>query len=429
MKVFPCYQKVEVKTGMKIPAMTKIMAQNTPAGLSREEIRSFITDKMAAELAGKELTGKKVGILTGSRGIRNIQFIIQTVIGELRQRGAEVVILPAMGSHGGATAEGQRSLLDHYGINEANLGVPIVADMETAAVGYINSHPVYIARRALELDWVLPVNRVKAHTDFHSDYESGIVKMLVIGLGKRAQAEAVHQHGLKGLRTLIPQVAEKVLDHVSLLAGIALVENEKDETARIEILNRDTLFPREQELLQYSKTLLPRLPVSRLDVLVVRQMGKNISGVGIDPNITGRMRINGINDEAGTASRIVVLDLTDESDGNALGMGIADIITQRLYDKVDMEKTYMNTITSGFLERCFIPVVAPTDEKAVQTGLKTCGRVVTADTARIMVINNTLDLAEIYVAPSLLPEISAGYRLASPAPVNLFDEAGSLIWQ
>lgn len=414
---------------MKIPAMNKIVAQGTPGGLSREEIRAIITDKLTVELAGKKLNGKKVGILTGSRGIRNIQFIIHTVISELKQREADVIILPAMGSHGGATAKGQSALLDHYGINEANLGVPIVADMETTAVSDINGHPVYIASRALELDWILPINRVKAHTDFHSDYESGIVKMLVIGLGKRAQAEAVHQHGLKGLQTLIPKVAEKVLEHVSLLAGIAIVENQKDETARVEILNKENLFPRERELLQYSKTLLPKLPVSHLDVLVVRQMGKNISGVGIDPNVTGRMRINGINDEEGTARRIVVLDLTDESDGNALGMGIADIITQKLYDKVDMEKTYMNTITSGFLERCFIPVVAPTDQKAVQIGLKTCGRVVTADTARIMVINNTLDIAEIYVSPSVLSEVSAGYKLASPDTVYLFDETGNLIWQ
>ncbi len=414
---------------MKIPEMNKIMVNGNVCGLSLEEIETIITDKLSAQLVGKKISGKKVGILTGSRGIRNIQFIIKTVIKELEHRGADVVILPAMGSHGGATAEGQSALLDHYGINEAKLGVPIVADMNTTAIGDINGHPVYVASKALDLDWIVPINRVKAHTDFHSDHESGIVKMLVIGLGKRAQAEAVHQHGLKGLQTLIPKVAAKVLEHISLLAGVAIVENAKDETALIEILNKENLFPREQELLQYSKTLLPKLPADHLDVLVVRQMGKNISGVGIDPNITGRMRINGSNDEEGTASRIVVLDLTEESDGNALGMGIADIITKRLHDKVDIEKTYMNTITSGFLERCFIPVVAPTDQRAVQIGLQTCGRVVTPDNARIMVINNTLDLAGSYVSPALLPEISADYKVCSTAPVYLFDEAGNLIWR
>ncbi len=414
---------------MKIPAMNKITAQGNPSGLSQEEIKTIIKNQLAAELAKNSLNGKKVGILTGSRGIRNIQFILKTVISELQQQGAVVVILPAMGSHGGATAEGQRALLDHYGISEAELGVPIVADMSTTAVGDINGHPVYVASKALELDWILPVNRVKAHTDFHSDHESGIVKMLVIGLGKRAQAEAVHQHGLQGLQTLIPKVAAKVLEHVSLLAGIAIVENTKDETAFIEILNKENLFARERELLKHSKTLLPKLPASHLDVLVVATMGKNISGVGIDPNITGRIRINGAPDAAGTAQRIVVLDLTEESDGNALGMGIADIITKKLYNKVDIEKTYMNTITSGFLERCFIPVVAATDQRAVQIGLQTCGRVITPDTARIMVTHNTLDLAEIFVSPALLSEISADYKLASAAPVDLFDAAGNFIWQ
>jgi Uncharacterized conserved protein (DUF2088). len=421
--------KTEVNRDMKIPFMNKIVAQRNQSGLSAEEIEVIIRDKLAVEFSDKQLSGKKVGILTGSRGIRNLQCMIKTVIKELKQRGAQVVILPAMGSHGGATAQGQSAILDHYGINEVNLGVPIVADMETTVVDDLNGYPVYVASKALELDCILPINRVKAHTDFHSDHESGIVKMLVIGLGKKDQAEAVHQHGLKGLQTLIPKVAAKILEHVSLLAGIAVIENKDDETEQIEILNKNNIFKRERELLQYSKTMLPKLPANHLDVLVVRQMGKNISGVGIDPNVTGRIRINGAQDEAGTASRIAVLDLTVESDGNALGMGIADIITKRLFDKVDIEKTYMNTITSGFLERCFIPVVAPTDQRAVEIGLQACGRFVTEDTARIMVINNTIDLAEIYVSPALLPEISPDYKLVSANTVNLFDKIGNLIWQ
>ena len=418
----------EANTNMKFPAMKKIAAQGNSRGLSLEEIQMMITNKLADELAKSNLFGKRIGILAGSRGIRNLQFIIKTVISELQHRGAEVVILPAMGSHGGATAAGQSALLDHYGINESALGVPIIADMTTTQIDDIQGHPVYVASQALALDGILPVNRVKAHTDFHSDHESGIVKMLVIGLGKRIQAEAVHQHGLKGLQTLIPKIAAKVLDRVPLLAGIAIIENIKDETALIEVLNKENLFLKEQKLLQYSKTLLPKLPANQLDVLIVRQMGKNISGVGIDPNITGRMRINGAPDEAGTARRIIVLDLTEESDGNALGIGIADVITKQLYNKIDIEKTYLNTITSGFLERCFIPVVAPTDERAVQIGLQTCGRVVTPDTARIMVINNTIDLAEIYISPSLCSEISSEYQLASPDFINLFDEAGNLVW-
>lgn len=414
---------------MDIPAMKRVMAVEAPGGLSRQEIQKIIKDKLAAGLADKQLSGKTVGILAGSRGIRNLQFIFSVVISQLKQRGAEVVILPAMGSHGGATAQGQSSLLDHYGINEKTLGVPVWADMSTRLVGNIHGHPVYVAAKAFELDWIFPINRVKAHTDFHSEHESGIVKMLVIGLGKRAQAEAIHQHGLSGLQTLIPKVAAEVLQHVSLLGAFAIVENQKDETACLEFLNEKELFLREKQLLAYSKTLIPRLPISNLDVLVIREMGKNISGVGIDPNVTGRMRINGAADEPGTARRMVVLDLTDESDGNALGMGIADVITKRLYNKVDMEKTYMNTITSGFLERCFIPVVAPTDRRAIQIGLQTCGRLVSAVTARVMIIKHTLDLAELYLSPVLLPELPANYTAAEPAKKNLFDEQGNLCWQ
>ena len=203
---------------MKIPAMHKITAQEDIKGLSRQEIQANLTDNLAGLLHDKDIRGKKIGILAGSRGIRNLQFIIKTVVEQLKLRGAEIVILPAMGSHGGATAEGQKGILDHYGINEASLGAPIDADMKTTAVDDIDGQPVYVASRALELDWIIPVNRVKAHTDFHSDHESGIVKMLVIGLGKRAQAEAVHQHGLAGLQLLLPIVAAKVLAHVSMLA-------------------------------------------------------------------------------------------------------------------------------------------------------------------------------------------------------------------
>ncbi|MBP1764052.1 MAG: hypothetical protein H6Q65_1110 [Firmicutes bacterium] len=412
---------------MNIPAMHKITLQEIPASLPQEKIRTMITEQLTNELGGKSLLGKKIGILAGSRGIRNLQFIIKTTIEALQQKDAEVFIIPAMGSHGGATAEGQTAILAHYGISEQELGVPVLADMKTTVIGDINGHPVYAANSALELDFIVPVNRIKAHTDFHGDHESGIAKMLVIGLGKRDQAEAVHQHGSHGLRTLIPQVAAKVLEHVPLLAAVAIIENQKDETARVEILNKDNLFPKEQELLLLSKTLLPKLPARDLDVLVVREMGKNISGVGIDPNITGRTRINGTADEQGAPRRIVVLDLTEESEGNASGMGIADVITERLYRKTDMEKTYTNVITSGFLERCFIPVIAATDEQAIQIALQTCGRLVTPETARIMIIHSTLELGEIYVSPAVLPDISAHYTTVTQAAAPLLDNAGNLI--
>ena len=217
----------------------------------------------------------------------------------------------------------------------------------------------------------------------------------------------MHQLGISGLRDLIPQVARKILERVPLLGAVAIIENKWDETALIEVLNSKNLFSREQELLKLSKELLPKLPFDKLDVLVVLQMGKNISGVGIDPNVTGRMRINGVPDEDFSPKRIVVLDLTAESEGNALGMGIADVISQRLYDKVDIRKTYINTITSGSVERCFIPVIAASDEEAINIALQTCGRVVRLEDVRLAIINNTLELSQLYVSSALTAEVLA----------------------
>ncbi|KAA8679048.1 lactate racemase domain-containing protein [Clostridium sp. HV4-5-A1G] len=411
---------------IKMPVIHKIITEESCSCLSEKEIIEAVQNGIDREVAGKDIKGKKVGVLAGSRGIRDIKLIIKQVIINLKARGVDVIVLPAMGSHGGATAEGQRSILDHYGINEKELGVPIVSNMEVATIDHIGKQPVYVDKKVMDLDYIIPVNRVKAHTDFHGEHESGVVKMLVIGMGKQAQAEAVHQHGASGLKNLIPKVAKKVLEHVPLLAAVAIVENKRDMTAAVEVLNAENIFERDAELLKYSKKLLPKLPLNNLDVLVIKKMGKNISGVGMDPNVIGRMRINGIPDEEGTASRIAILDLTEESEGNALGMGIADVTTKRLYDKVDIQKTYMNTITSGFLERCFIPVVAPTDKEAIRIGLQTCGRAVSERTARIMLIESTLELSQIYISSALLPEVPPEYKICETDVTDVFDKDGNL---
>ena len=412
----------------KFPEMHKILlSKGIVSHISLDEINAVLTGGLNKQLAGKDMVGKNVAILIGSRGIYNLQSIVKTVVRHLQRSGANVVILPAMGSHGGATAEGQRSILERLHITQPEVGAPILSQMDVKVIDNVDGHPVYVDRAVLDFDWIIPINRVKAHTDFHGPYESGIVKMLVVGLGKRAQAEVIHKHGIHGLKNVVPQVAKKVLEHVSMLAAVAIVENQCDETGLVEILDVNNLFEREKELLILSKKMLPALPVRNLDVLVVSQMGKNISGVGMDPNITGRMRIKGIADDTGTAKRIVALDLTKESEGNALGMGIADIITRRLYDKIDIQKTYINTITSGFLERSFIPVVVATDEEAVRIALETCGRVVSSNTARVAVIHNTLDLAEIYVSETLLNEISPNYELSPQKSQPMFNENGNMM--
>lgn len=398
-----------------------------PDKLELADIFRHIDDGFSCQTAGKSLAGKKIGVLSGSRGICNIKEIVKHVVGLLQAAGAEVVVLPAMGSHGGATAEGQKAVLADYGITEEYLGVPIVSGMEVEQVGNVNGHPVYVDKNVMALDGVVPVNRVKAHTDFHGPHESGVVKMLTIGIGKRAQAEAVHRHGIRGLRELIPKVSAVVQKRIPLIAAVAIVENKFDETAIIEVLGADNIFAREQELLVLSKKLLPQIPFDNLDVLVVQEMGKNISGVGIDPNVTKRMRIEEVIDEPGGPKRIVALDLTKESGGNAVGLGIPDVITERLYNKVDFKKTYINTITSGFLERCFVPVKMPDDYQAVRVALKTCGRAVNWDSARIVFIKNTLSLSEMYISPALIKEIPTEYVVENTAVTEVFNSNGNLI--
>lgn len=406
--------------------MYKLTSLEKPAKLSLAEIERLIARGFDRELTQKDIQGRKIGVLAGSRGLRNIQAIIRYVVKYLQDHGAEVCILPAMGSHGGATDEGQRALLAHYGITEAEVGAPIVSSMKVTVIDNLEGLPVYVNSPVLELDYIVPVNRIKAHTDYHGPHESGLVKMLVIGMGKRAQAEAVHQHGIRGLRDLIPRLAEKIIARVPIFGAVALLENKWDETALAEVLNAGNLLEREKELLQTANGMLPQIPATNLDVLVVAQMGKNISGVGLDPNVTGRMRITG-GEEYRTENprRIAVCDLTEESDGNALGMGIADVITQRLYDKVDLNKTYVNTITSTFLERCFIPVIAPTDLEAVRIAVQTCGRVTRESDLRLAVIKNTLELSTLYISEALQTEATADYKIAGKIS-GMFDNGGNL---
>ncbi|TWH47101.1 DUF2088 domain-containing protein [Sporomusa sp. KB1] len=397
-----------------------------PKKLGFVDIFRLIDDGFKQQTAGKSLVGKKIGVLAGSRGIANYKEIIKRVVGLLQAAGAEVVVLPAMGSHGGATAEGQKAVLAEYGVTEEYLGVPIVSGMEVEQVGDVNGQPVYADRNAVALDGVVPVNRIKAHTDFHGTHESGVVKMLTIGIGKQVQAEAVHRHGSKGLKDLIPQVTAAVLKRVPLIAAVAILENKFDETAHVEVLGADNLFSRDAELLVESKNLLPRIPFEHLDVLVIQEIGKNISGVGIDPNVSKRMRIEDVAAESGAPKRIVALDLTEGSGGNGIGMGIADVITERLYNKVDFNITYINTITSGFLERGFVPVKMPDDQRAISVALRTCGRPVDWESARIVVIKNTISLSKMYISPALIKEVPPEYVVEEMAVTQVFTSNGEL---
>jgi hypothetical protein len=352
----------------------------------------------------KENSSIAIGV--GSRGIDNIQLITKEVVDFVRSQNADPIIIPAMGSHGGATAEGQIEILESYGITENNIGAPIRSSMEVIELpGRDLPNPVYMDKNAFNSEGVILINKIKPHTDFHSTYESGLTKMSVIGLGKELGAASIHLFGVYGLTNLIPEAAKVVFDSGKIIGGIALVENANDKTMLLRAIEVDKIMSLEPDLLDISRANMPALPVNKLDVLLVDRMGKNLSGAGMDTNIIGRIRIYGQPETEDPDIRsIVVSDLTDESHGNAIGIGLADVITKNLYDKINFEVTYKNVATSSFLERGKIPIVAENDHAALLLALRNCG-LVGNGTERIIRIKDTLHLDELYVSDALIDEL------------------------
>lgn len=346
--------------------------------------------------------GGKIAIAVGSRGIRNLVTIVREIAEFIRANNANPFIVPAMGSHGNANAEGQSEVLAGYGISEANIGVPVRSSMEVVELVQGDSPlPVYIDKNVFLSDGVILVNRIKPHTDFHAKYESGLVKMSVIGLGKEKQALAIHEYGVYGLSSLIPLAAKQIYTSGKILGGIALVENAYDDTMLIKALKTDEFFEQEPVLLDIAGKNMPSLPVKELDVLIIDQIGKDISGVGIDANIIGRIYIAGQEEPNKPAIKaIALLDLTDASHGNAYGIGLSNVITKRLFDKIDFNSTYKNAITSSFLERAKVPIVAKNDKEAYEFALRSCAYIKNGE-EKIIRIKDTLHLGEIYVSRAI----------------------------
>ncbi len=377
-------------------------------------------------------SGCSVAVAVGSRGIANLALIVRAVVRYLTAQEHRPFIVPAMGSHGGATPEGQRAVLEGYGISEAFLGVPIRSSMETVELpdGGIGNR-VFMDREASRADATVVINRVKPHTDFHGAVESGLLKICALGLGKEAQAREIHSFGIAGLRERILPTARQILRHGNVALGLALVENARDETMVIRAVPPERMEAEEAELLDLARAHMPSLPFDRLDVLLIDEMGKDVSGTGLDPNIIGRIRVSGQPEpELPAIGSIVVSDLTDASHGNAIGVGLADVITRRLYDKIDRSVTYTNVITSTFLERGKIPVVAESDREAVEIAIRTCGRAALferGEAPRIARIKNTLRAAELLVSAPLLAELHGRSDIeVTGEPQRLFGPDGAL---
>ncbi|PKP61166.1 DUF2088 domain-containing protein [Candidatus Atribacteria bacterium HGW-Atribacteria-1] len=382
------------------------------------------------QLDRKIMPGMKVGITVGSRGIDNLQLIIKSIIYEIKKRKGIPFIVTSMGSHGGATAEGQKEILTNYGITEESMGVPIKASMEVVKLGRLeNGLPVYFDKIAYNADGIIVVNRVKVHTAFKAEIESGLHKMLSVGLGNHEGAKLVHYLGVKGIQDYMVEFAEVILKKAPILAGFAILENAYDETYKIVGAKTEEFYQVEKELLKECKQILPQLPVKNIDILIIQEMGKNISGTGMDTNIIGG--IKGFKKgeyEPPQIKKILVLDLTPETHGNALGVGMAHMITKRLYEKIDLKATNMNTITTTFLDRARIPMAFDTDKEAIEVGLKTIWNL-PGTKPRIIIIKNTLKLDQMYVTEPIWEEIKSEKNITSSRDweeIN-FDNLGNLL--
>ncbi len=348
----------------------------------------------------------EIAIAVGSRGVDRIVDLTRLTVEMVKRRGGKPFIVPSMGSHGGATAEGQVAVLRHLGVTEESVGAEIRSSMEVVQVGILpNGLPVFIDQYASRADGIIVINRVKPHTAFRGRVESGLLKMISIGLGKQKGAEACHQLGFGHMAENVPAMARMLIEKMPILFGVATVENAYDKVAKVAVVPAAEIEQAEVELLKEAKRLLPRIMFDQIDVLVIDEIGKNISGDGMDPNITGRYPTPYAHGGP-EVNKMVVLDLTDETEGNANGVGTADFTTQRLVDKMDLEKTYANGLTSTVVAPTKIATTLANDREAIQAAIKTCNILHFHD-VKLVRIKNTLELGEIEISEALLQQAEA----------------------
>ena len=419
----PVYEELEeILREVRLPrgALVERRIETQPAlGDIREGVREA--------LRSVELPTGTVAVGVGSRGVARISEVVSALVEALKEAGAEPFVVPAMGSHGASTAEGQARVLAHLGVSEERVGCPVRATMETIEIGKTPAGvAVFMDRNAYEADSVVVVNRVKPHTAFRGTVESGPTKMLAIGLGKQRGAHSVHSAGWEEIHRTIPEAARVSVETGKVAFGLATVENAHEEPCRIAAIPAAELETGEAPLLEEAKANLARLPFDDIDVLVVDEIGKNISGDGADPNVTGRYPTSAASGGP-RVERMVYLGLTEETGGNANGLGMADVVTERLAAAIDRPSTYMNALTSTTPQPVKTPMTMPTDELAIAAALTMCAGVKPPE-ARLVRIRNTLKLGRMWVSEALLGEVEKDERLTvveGPRPMR-FGEDGAL---
>jgi hypothetical protein len=413
---------------MELPRIYRVRQKFTvpdlsdPAGTTRHAI-------LQSNLSQRLKPGSRVAITAGSRGIAGIAGILKAVVDACRELGFEPFIVGAMGSHGGATAEGQRELLAEFGITSQAMACEVLTEMETVVLGN-NSFglPICFDANAHAADGIIVVNRLKPHTSFTGRYESGLLKMLAIGLGKREGASQVHKLGLPGLQKLIPEVGTFLLKNTKVVLGLAILENAREHTAEIVAVEPEEILEKEPALLDRAREIMGRLPFDQIDFLVVGELGKNYSGTGMDPNVIGRQRVETMPDlPRPQVTRLAVLDLAVEAHGNGLGVGLADLTTRRFVSKIDPKPMQVNSFTSNFLTRARVPLAMSNDMEVITTGLDTCWRIDRHE-AQMVLVPNTLELEHLYISEALVEEAKGISSLEiSPEPADwCWDVSGNI---
>ena len=413
-----------------IPRMFKVKQTFPRPIILPEEIPEIVKRELSQKKFSSQIKpGMNIAITAGSRGIANVVIITKAIVDFALSKGANPFVVPAMGSHGGATAEGQLEVLESYGITEASLGCPIKSSMKVKMIGLDEAgREVVIDKNAAEADGIIISCRIKPHNAFRGKYESGIMKMMAVGLGKQIGAERVHKRGMQYIGENLPIIGNVIIKHAPILFALPCIENSFDETCKIVGVNRDEIAEKEPKLLQEAFANMSNIIVGECDVLVVDEIGKNYSGTGVDPNITGTFSTpyasGGVK-----VQRTAMLDLNEPSHGNGLGTGLASAITKRLFDKLDLEKMYPNCITSTVLESARIPCVVASDKEAIQICIRTCVNIdKDKDKVRIVRIPNSLHIEHIMLSEVYYDEIKnyPNLEIESEPEYLEFNEEGDL---
>ena len=411
-----------------IPKMVRIREKYEDDKI--DDVKAHLINELdSLEIDRQSLRGKKIALTVGSRGIPSLPVLVRTMCDKLKEWGAEPFIIPAMGSHGGGTVEGNVQILTDYGITEDAMGVPIKASMDVVQVGAINdgAHtPIYCDKNAAEADGIVLFNKVKPHTDFKGYVESGMCKMIAIGIAKHFGCSWFHRQGFDTFGVRIPMAAE-FLKNMNVIMGVGVVQNAFDEISEIKAYPKDKIIEGDHELLQIAKRRLPRMKFDNIDVLIIDQIGKNISGEGADPNVTGRGCMPGFEDDF-HCKKMFVRKLTPPSHGNACGLCYADVTTRQCLQSVDWESTWINFSTNMMLSAGKIPVYQNTDYEALRLAIRTCTKLSDYSQARIARIRDTLSLSEVEVSEALLPDVMGRDDveiLSEPYELE-FDDDGSM---